>query len=144
MRKFAAFLLTLLMAISLVACAGNRESADTSSSDVESSVTEETSAPENSVSKSESESEAAQPEETEETESAENADTDAKGTKVLVAYFSATNTTEGVAEHIADGLSADLYEIIPEEPYTDADLNYNDNNSRSTVEMNDPSARPAI
>ena len=67
-----------------------------------------------------------------------------QGSKVLVVYFSATGTTEGVAEHIADGLNADIYEIIPEEPYTDADLNYNDNNSRSTIEMNDPSSRPAI
>lgn len=63
---------------------------------------------------------------------------------MLVAYFSATNTTEGVAEHIAAGLNADIYEIVPEEPYTDADLDYNDNNSRSTIEMNDPGARPAI
>ena len=67
-----------------------------------------------------------------------------QGTNVLVAYFSATNTTEGVAEHIADGLNADIYEIVPEEPYTDADLDYNDNNSRTTIEMNDPDARPAI
>lgn len=67
-----------------------------------------------------------------------------QGSKVLVVYFSATGTTEGVAEHIADGLNADIYEIIPEEPYTDADLNYNDNNSRSTIEMNDSSSRPAI
>ena len=64
--------------------------------------------------------------------------------KVLVAYFSATGTTKGVAERIADGLNADLYEIVPEEPYTDADLNYNDNSSRSTVEMNDTDARPEI
>ncbi len=64
--------------------------------------------------------------------------------KVLVAYFSATGTTEGVAEHIANGLNADIYEIVPEESYTDADLDYNDNNSRTTIEMNDPDARPAI
>ena len=64
--------------------------------------------------------------------------------KVLVAYFSATGTTEGVAEHIANGLNADIYEIVPEEPYTDADLDYNDNNSRTTIEMNDPDTRPAI
>ncbi|MDE6435022.1 MAG: NAD(P)H-dependent oxidoreductase [Lachnospiraceae bacterium] len=64
--------------------------------------------------------------------------------KVLVAYFSATNTTEGVAEHIANALNADIYEINPEEPYTDADLNYSDNNSRTTIEMNDPNARPSI
>lgn len=96
------------------------------------------------MTESESESEAVQPGETEETEPVEEADTGTEGAKVLVAYFSATNTTEGVAEHIANGLNADLYEIVPEEPYTDADLNYNDNNSRSTIEMNDPSARPAV
>ena len=49
-----------------------------------------------------------------------------------------------MAELIADGLSADIYEIIPEQPYTDADLNYHDDNSRSTIEMNDPNSRPAI
>ena len=54
------------------------------------------------------------------------------------------NSSEGAAEHIADGLNADLYEILPEEPYTDTDFDYNDNNSRSTIEMNDPDARPAI
>lgn len=54
------------------------------------------------------------------------------------------NLSEGAAEHIADGLNADLYEILPEEPYTDTDFDYNDNNSRSTIEMNDPDARPAI
>ena len=75
---------------------------------------------------------------------AEASHTESEGTKVLVAYFSATNTTEGVAEHIANGLNADIYEIVPEDPYTDADLNYNDNNSRTTIEMNDPNARPAI
>lgn len=135
MKKFAAFLLTLLMAISLVACAGNNESAETSSPDAASSVSEETSVPE---------SETAQPGETEETEPVPETDTEAEGAKILVAYFSATNTTEGVAGHIANGLNADLYEIVPEEPYTDADLNYNDDNSRSTLEMNDSSARPAI
>lgn len=140
MKKFLAFLLTLLMAVSLVACAGNSESVETSSPDVESSTSEETSVPE----ESEPESEAAQPDETEETGSAPATDTGAEGTKILVAYFSATNTTEGVAEHIANGLNADIYEIVPEDPYTDADLNYNDNNSRTTIEMNDPSARPAI
>ena len=82
---------------------------------------------------------------TNESENPENPDIlEEQATKVLVAYFSATNTTQGIAEHIANGLSADIYEIVPEEPYTDADLNYNDNNSRTTIEMNDPNARPAI
>ena len=144
MKKVAAFLLTLLMVVSLAACAGNSEPAETNFPDVESSVVDETSAPESSAAESEPESEATQPDETEETEPAPETDTKAEGTKVLVAYFSATNTTEGVAEHIANGLNADIYEIVPEDPYTDADLNYNDNNSRTTIEMNDPSARPAI
>lgn len=138
MKKFAAFLLTFIMVVSLAACAGNSEPAETSSPDVESSVSEETSVPE----ESKPESESTQPNEMEGTEP--ETDTEAEGTKVLVAYFSATNTTEGVAEHIANGLNADIYEIVPEDPYTDADLNYNDNNSRTTIEMSDPNARPVI
>lgn len=66
------------------------------------------------------------------------------GARVLVAYFSATNTTKPLAEYIADSLDADLYEIVPQTPYTAADLNYGNSSSRTTVEMNDPNARPAI
>lgn len=140
MKKLAALLLTLLMTVSLAACAGDSEPSETSSPDAESSVSEKTSEPESNAAESQPETKAAQSGETEGTESVH----EAKGAKVLAAYFSATNTTEGVAEHIANGLNADLYEIVPEEPYTEADLNYNDDNSRSTIEMNDPSARPAI
>ena len=67
-----------------------------------------------------------------------------EGHKILVAYFSATNNTEGIAQKLADGLGADLYEITPEQPYTDEDLDYGNSKSRSSVEMNDPNARPAI
>lgn len=63
---------------------------------------------------------------------------------ILVVYFSATGTTRGVAKKLAEGLSADLYEIVPEEPYTEADLNWNDRSSRTTIEMDDPACRPAI
>ena len=63
---------------------------------------------------------------------------------VLVVYFSATGTTKGVAEKIAAITGGDLYEIVPAEPYSDADLNWNDRSSRSTKEQNDKSARPAI
>lgn len=62
----------------------------------------------------------------------------------LVAYFSATGTTEAVALLIAEATGADLYEVEPETPYTSDDLNYNNNNSRANLEINDPDARPAI
>ena len=63
---------------------------------------------------------------------------------VLVAYFSATGTTKGVAEKIASLTGGDLYEILAAEPYTADDLNYNDSSSRSTKEQNDKNARPEI
>ena len=66
------------------------------------------------------------------------------GSKVLVAYFSCTGNTAGVAGQIAAATGADLYEIVPAEPYTDADLDYGDNGSRTSAEQNDPAARPAI
>ncbi|HIX60031.1 MAG TPA: NAD(P)H-dependent oxidoreductase [Candidatus Blautia gallistercoris] len=64
--------------------------------------------------------------------------------KKLVAYFSASGVTAGVAERLARAIGADLYEIRPEVPYTEADLNWMDKKSRSSVEMNDKSFRPAI
>ena len=64
--------------------------------------------------------------------------------KVLVAYFSATGNTENIAQHLETVLDADLYEIVPQQPYTSADLNYGSSNSRAEQEINDPTARPAI
>jgi flavodoxin len=64
--------------------------------------------------------------------------------KVLVAYFSASGTTKGVAQQLAEVAGADLHEIKPEQPYTDADLDWNDKQSRSSVEMQDKKSRPAI
>lgn len=64
--------------------------------------------------------------------------------KTLVAYFSASGTTAQVARDLAEGLGADLCEIAPQTPYTRADLNWQDKKSRSSIEMNDESCRPAI
>lgn len=64
--------------------------------------------------------------------------------KKLVAYFSASGTTAKVAKKMAEAIGADLFEIKPEKPYTGADLNWQNKNSRSSVEMNDRSSRPAI
>ena len=122
MQKITAVLLVFVLVFSLASCGGNSEN-------------NRASAGENASTSAESASAAT------ESETPEN---DAAEQKILVAYFSATGTTEGVAEQIAEGLSCDLYEITPQDPYTDADLNYSDTNSRTTSEMNDENARPAI
>ena len=63
---------------------------------------------------------------------------------VLVAYFSASGVTKSIAEKIANENGYDLFEIKPVDPYTPADLDYMDKQSRSTIEMNDKSFRPPI
>lgn len=65
-------------------------------------------------------------------------------TKTLVAYFSALGTTMDVANHLARVTDSDLFAIVPANPYTSADLNWRDKQSRSTREAADPSCRPAI
>ena len=64
--------------------------------------------------------------------------------KVLVAYFSASGRTKALAERLAKAISADLFEIVPETAYTEADLDWRDTKSRSSLEMSDTSSRPAI
>ena len=82
---------------------------------------------------------------------AKDATTDNKDTstmsntnKALVAYFSATGTTKGIAERLAGAIGADLFEIAPAQPYTQADLDWRNKQSRSSVEMADRASRPAI
>lgn len=160
MKKITAILLSMLMILSLAACGNSGSGAgqssaggnpvdktadnDTMSEDSNAGNTESVNALENQPEGTGTS--AVQPENggNSEGQQAGGENTDAQENKVLVVYFSATNTTKGVAEHIANGLNADIYEIVPEEPYTDADLNYNDNNCRTTIEMNDPDSRPAI
>ena len=64
--------------------------------------------------------------------------------KKLVAYFSASGTTRKIAEMIAETAEADLYEIVPKQPYSKADLNWMDKKSRSSVEMSNKKFRPEI
>ena len=84
---------------------------------------------------------AASPESPEPSQSTEAATDDAA--RVLVACFSATGNTRPLAQAISDSLGADLYEIVPETPYTEADLDYN-TDCRANQEQNDDAARPAI
>ena len=67
-----------------------------------------------------------------------------KESKVLVAYFSASGVTKGVAQQLAEVTGGTLHEIKPAQPYTDADLDWRNKQSRSSVEMQDKSSRPAI
>jgi len=63
---------------------------------------------------------------------------------ILIAYFSATGNTRTVAEKLANTINADLFEIVPEHPYTSEDLDWHNKNSRTSVEMGDKNSRPAI
>ncbi|MBR2995960.1 MAG: flavodoxin, partial [Lachnospiraceae bacterium] len=136
--------LTLLLG-ALTACGGNSQAqttSDTQAAETQIAAEAETAA-EEAVSEASAEEAAAAEEPTEEAE-AVTEEAPAEHAEVLVAYFSATGTTKGVAERIAAVTGGDLYEILAAEPYSDADLNYNDSSSRSTKEQNDKSARPEI
>ena len=71
-------------------------------------------------------------------------DDEPQGGGILIAYFSCTGNTKSVAELLAQVSAGDLYEIVPEQPYTAEDLNYNDADSRASRENDDPAARPAL
>ncbi len=66
------------------------------------------------------------------------------GDKTLVAYFSATGNTRGVAEKLSNAIGADLFEIVPEQLYSADDLNWQNDASRSSVEMKDAASRPVV
>ena len=156
MKKITAILLIIMMTLSLAACAGGGESVGNSQdTEPQQSGTENVQMPEESQTQEqigasdETGEESGQSDDVSDIaqgtdSSAPESASEPEGSKILVAYFSVTNNTEGVAQKLADGLGADLYEIVPEQPYTDEDLDYGNSESRSSVEMNDPSVRPAI
>lgn len=133
MKQFLILLTTLIFLCALTACGGTQtqNSQDNSRYDPETVLSEN----ENSAVSSAPVTSSTPDEE----ESSANGET-----KVLVAYFSATGNTEGIAQHLQTILNADLYEIVPEIPYTEEDLNYGDDDCRANQEQNDPSARPTL
>ena len=148
MKKKISVLAAVLLAIGLTACGNNESqvSADTTQN-IQAESSEETETANNfeeaeRVTTSEAASDTS--DEIVEDNSSEVADSAEKNGGTLVVYFSATGTTKGVAEKIAAITGADTYEIKAAQKYTDADLNWNDSNSRSTKEQNDSSVRPKI
>ncbi len=142
MKKCLFLLLTFLLVFSMTACGSSaQDSADEneSASSVQTTEdeTETTEEPEETE-QADNETAESKPEETEISEA------ETEQSHALVVYFSATGNTQAVAEELAVQTGADLYEIMPEEPYTDDDLNYSDRTTCATVEQNDPDARPAI
>lgn len=129
MKKIMSLLTTLTLVICLAGCGSSApavESSETTTSD--SQITDA----------SEKESESA-------STSATESDTEIEtGSKTLVVYFSATGTTKGIAESIADITGADLYEITAAVPYTDDDRDWTNSDSRCSIEQNDTSVRPEI
>ena len=150
MKRIVMALLMAAVVISLTACGQNagqngNSSSDTMDKEQSPAPAEESASVQPETNGTFESSEDVAVTDTDGTEAADSQDVQEKeGSKVLVAYFSATGTTKGVAEIIAENMGADIYEIAPKEPYTDADLDWHDDSSRSTIEMNDSSSRPEI
>lgn len=141
MKKIIRLFMTVTLMFMLAACGGNTDKpSDGTVSDSPVQTAEpdsETGGPDGTEIKPETQN-------PDGTETSDNIESMGNESKALVVYFSATGNTKAVAEIIAGLQGADIYEIVPEQPYTDEDLNYNDKKSRTTVEQNDPDARPAI
>ena len=137
MKKWIALLMGLVLVFNFTACGSNSSS---NSSQAESSVEErETSQPETST----AETSAAGPAESDVSESALPSDLEAEpeSGKTLVVYYSSTGNTEEAANYIAAAANADVFELEPKNPYTDADLDWTDENSRVVYEHDNPDAR---
>ena len=147
MKKMISIIAAAALTFALTACGGSSQAAATDTQAAENSApaaAEEQKETAEAAEQTEAQTEEAQ-EAVQETAAEPASEASAAAhSDVLVAYFSATGTTKGVAERIASVTGGDLYEILAAEPYTEADLNYNDNSSRSTSEQNDKSVRPEI
>lgn len=140
MKKITAILMSLLLVFSLVACGNNQQTKDTTPEPSSEPVSETMPEPEKTE----------QPSETPSASQAENADntgdTDVESTggKTLVVYYSASGNTEEVANYIASATGGDLFEIVPTEVYTGADLDWTDEDSRVSREHDNEDERNVL
>ncbi|WP_310752958.1 flavodoxin [Ruminococcus sp.] len=133
MKRIIALLTVIVFMMTFVACSSNSSDNMTASNENETSVQTDATKENPTVSEKDTETDSETP--------AEDSTVDSN---TLVVYFSATGTTKGVAEQIAAVTGADTYEILAAQPYSEADLDWNDSNSRTTIEQNDKTVRPEI
>ena len=124
MKRIITFILAFVMIFLLAACGSNTKD-ENIATPAETEVSEATTT-------------------TAESAEAEETSADEGQRHILVAWFSATGHTKPLAEYVAEYLGAHLYEIVPAQPYTAEDLNYNDSSTRATVEQNTADSRPEI
>lgn len=136
MKKLTTIIMSLALALGLTACSGNTSSGGTSAASGTTSGTSSATAPTDAPETAEA------PTESTAASTADTADaTDSQTGKALVVYYSGSGHTEQVAQYIAQAADADLFEITPTEPYTSADLNYSDPDSRVSREHDNEALR---
>ncbi len=139
-RKLACMMAAVLAAGMLAGCSSESSSAETTAAAAETTAAESEAASEETEAESGSEESVSGAEETSAEESASQEAAGGEG-KTLVVYYSATGNTKEVANYIANATGGDLFELEPTEPYTDEDLDWTNDNSRVTVEHDNPDQR---
>ena len=137
MKKITAILLSVLLVFSLAACGNNQQAKDTTPEPSSEPVSETTSEPE----KAEQSSETSSASQSENEDNTVDTDVESTGGKTLIVYYSASGNTEEVANYIASATGGDLFEIVPTEIYTDANLDWTDDDSRVSREHDNEEER---
>ena len=137
MKKLTAILMVVLLVFSLAACGNNQQAKDTAPEPSSEPVSDTISEPE----KTEQPSETPSDSQTENEDNTNDTDMESTGGKTLIVYYSASGNTEEVANYIASATGGDLFEIVPTEIYTNADLDWTDDDSRVSREHDNEDER---